>query len=274
MKVEKIILYPVKSMAGYEVDSAECDENGLMGDRRFVVTRPDGKFLTSRQVPAIMMLKPIWLADYSGIVIKGKSGQIKVPVPASDTNESIKVWNDSVESADCGDDVAKFLSRELGRDARLKAIGNKGRRHSENNEHAPDSYADAMPLLVMTQESIDHMNDHLDDGVTWKNFRPNVLLTGADKPFAEDFWQEINISKGRMTLEYGCARCVMTTVDPETGEFRKDKEPMRHLRTYRKESDKQIYVGQNAVSHGSITVNMGDAVTIHKTREKNVLQGE
>jgi hypothetical protein len=53
-----------------------------------------------------------------------------------------------------------------------------------------------------------------------------------------------------------CSRCVLTTVDPETGKY-SGKEPLRTLATFRKENGKVLF-GQNllATKMGKMEVGM------------------
>lgn len=45
--------YPIKSTAGESLDRARVVEEGLVHDRRFMVARPDGAFVTARRFPGL-----------------------------------------------------------------------------------------------------------------------------------------------------------------------------------------------------------------------------
>ena len=47
----------------------------------------------------------------------------------------------------------------------------------------------------------------------------------------------------------GCSRCIMTTLDPQTGERSPDREPLTTLKTYR-EREGEVYFGQNLIACG------------------------
>ena len=51
MRLTGIFLYPVKSLAGISVLSADLDALGLVGDRRFLVVDETGRFLTQKNLP-------------------------------------------------------------------------------------------------------------------------------------------------------------------------------------------------------------------------------
>ncbi|WP_136618325.1 MULTISPECIES: MOSC N-terminal beta barrel domain-containing protein [Mesorhizobium] len=53
MKVVGIYRYPVKSLRGHAVQSADIETIGMAGDRRWMVVDKDGHFLTIRQIPAM-----------------------------------------------------------------------------------------------------------------------------------------------------------------------------------------------------------------------------
>ena len=48
-----IHLYPIKSTAGMPLTRALVTEEGLLGDRRYMVVKPDGSFITARTHPQL-----------------------------------------------------------------------------------------------------------------------------------------------------------------------------------------------------------------------------
>jgi uncharacterized protein YcbX len=52
MRLTGIFLYPVKSLAGISVLSADLDTLGLVGDRSFLVVDETGRFLTQKKSTA------------------------------------------------------------------------------------------------------------------------------------------------------------------------------------------------------------------------------
>ena len=84
------------------------------------------------------------------------------------------------------------------------------------------------------------------------------MVQGA-APFAEDNWRTIRI--GDLTFEAvkPCARCVLTTVDPDTAQ--PGPEPLKTLATYRKRNNK-IYFGQNLLTSTTGRIAVGDLVQI------------
>lgn len=62
MRVVELWRYPVKSMQGERLDSAEVGALGIVGDRRFgLVDTSTGVVLTARRVPELLLAVPKWL---------------------------------------------------------------------------------------------------------------------------------------------------------------------------------------------------------------------
>ena len=75
-------------------------------------------------------------------------------------------------------------------------------------------------------------------------FRPNLVISGCG-PYEEDTWRRITIGGIEFRSAGPCTRCVITLTDQRTGE--REKEPLRTLATYRRNSDDPTNVdfGQN-----------------------------
>ena len=62
-------------------------------------------------------------------------------------------------------------------------------------------------------------------------------------------------------VTHRCARCVVTTIDQDTGEKSGDGEPLKTLATFRRDSG-GVYFGQNLVPRGAGTIAIGDEVEV------------
>jgi uncharacterized protein len=56
MWIQELWRYPVKSMAGERIESAEVTEAGIAGDRTVLVAGPGGRIITSRSHPRLLGL--------------------------------------------------------------------------------------------------------------------------------------------------------------------------------------------------------------------------
>lgn len=58
LTVAALIHYPVKSLAGIALTSAEITSKGIKGDREWMVVKQNGKMLTQRQAPKMVTIQP------------------------------------------------------------------------------------------------------------------------------------------------------------------------------------------------------------------------
>ena len=61
IRLSRLYIYPVKSMKDFRLSKAYAENSGLVFDRYFMVTNAQGKFITARQYPPILLFKPIIL---------------------------------------------------------------------------------------------------------------------------------------------------------------------------------------------------------------------
>lgn len=79
-------------------------------------------------------------------------------------------------------------------------------------------YQDAGALYISNTKSIMDLNDRLADNekVSYRNFRPNILIeTGTT--YEEDNFKFLQINNVNFAYLKPCDRCVLTTVNPDTG---------------------------------------------------------
>jgi uncharacterized protein YcbX len=91
-------------------------------------------------------------------------------------------------------------------------------------------------------------------------FRPNLVIEGGEA-FAEDGWKRLRIGEVEFRVVKPCSRCILTTVDPQTGERSPDREPFTTLQAYRN-TEKGPMFGQNLVNDGVGQLEVGMPVTV------------
>ncbi|EGH46056.1 MOSC:MOSC, N-terminal beta barrel protein, partial [Pseudomonas syringae pv. pisi str. 1704B] len=116
-------------------------------------------------------------------------------------------------------------------------------------------FADGFPLLLIGQGSLDDLSARMGRPQEMLRFRPNLVIEGAEA-FAEDGWKRIRIGDIEFQLLTPCARCILTTVDPATGERSADREPFATLKTYR-EVEGNVLFGQNVANEGWASLKWG-----------------
>ncbi|HEX2774507.1 MAG TPA: MOSC domain-containing protein, partial [Micromonosporaceae bacterium] len=124
------------------------------------------------------------------------------------------------------------------------------------------SFADAYPLLLTSTASLDALNGWLTDAgeaaVPMTRFRPN-LVVDAVAAWAEDCWVGGRLRIGSVTFRAAqtCDRCVVTTVDQETGE--KWRQPLQVLGQHRRFGQDLLF-GLNLIPDAAGKVAVGDPV--------------
>ncbi len=267
MHVSALHTYPIKSCAGLTHQTLSFDNFGPAWDRRWVVTDSDGMFYTQRELPPMALIQPTFEADMLKLTAPGMS-TICVPLEAErGSSRSVRVWKDTCEAWDEGDALAQWFSDYLKVDARLTRMTDTFVR-TVDPKYAPYKaqvgFADAYPALIVSEASLDNLNQHLiergSEALPMKRFRPNIVISDSE-PFAEDTWREAQIGNMTFDLVKACARCVMTTVDPATGTVPNPAEPLATLNTYRKQ-DRGVMFAQNAIHRASGVLNVGDVVNV------------
>lgn len=91
------------------------------------------------------------------------------------------------------------------------------------NRGARITFADCAPFLVISETSVDDVSARLPEGedMDHTKFRPNVVVSGAETAFEEDFWSELGIGsrKTRLFLTGNCLRCQSLNVNFQTGQM-------------------------------------------------------
>jgi uncharacterized protein YcbX len=258
VKLSEIRVHPIKSLRGVAVASAQVLPAGLEHDRRWMLVDEDGTFVSQREEPRLARLG-VELVD-GGYRVTGEDGEaLVVPGSHDGPRVAVRVWSSELEAV-VHEAGAAFFSRQLGRSLRLVHLPDDVVRPAGSAAQAGDrvSFADAYPYLVIGQGSLDLLNTRVPTPLPMTRFRPNFVVTGTE-PHAEDRWARVRIGDVEFRGPKRCDRCVMTTVDPITGE--KGVEPLRTLAGYRRE-DGKIWFGMNLVPDGNGRVSVGDAVEV------------
>jgi uncharacterized protein YcbX len=153
-----------------------------------------------------------------------------------------------------GGHIAEWLSRVLQSerldlvvfesDLQARRIVEANAKNSRARDADQTVYADYSPFMLMGEQSLAALNARLADEskkqVTVRNFRPNFLVKGCEA-FDENKWSAFRIiesdaSSSSSSVQFvrirQCTRCLLTTVDPDTGEKDAQREPFETLKKY------------------------------------------
>lgn len=262
MLLSEIWIYPIKSLGGIALREAVVEERGLQYDRRWMLVDTNGKFITQRKVHEMALIDVA--LETGGLKVTHRSfahDPLFIPFePTVSEPIQVQVWDDEVEAVTVSGEADRWFSRYLSQSVRLvkmpeQTIRLVDTRYAENEE--PVSFADGYPLMVISQASLDELNTRLPEPVSMRRFRPSIVIQGTP-PHGEDAWIDFQIGTASFKAVKPCARCVLTTIDPTTGQT--GPEPLKTLATYRNQNGKILF-GMNLLAQpGRMAV--GDRVEI------------
>lgn len=220
--------YPVKSMTAEPLTRAEVSWNGVAGDRRWAFIRPHLErsgfpWLTLREVADMGQFTPRF-ADPA----EPDMSRTLVRTPEGDEYEV----TDPALAARLGDGV-RVIKQDRG-------------------------VFDSLPLSLITTRTVQGIEALTGRSLEIARFRPNLLVEpSSGEAFPEDAWlgATLRIGAMRMRIDRRDPRCVITTMDPGTGQ--RDPSVLRQIAQHR---DNCAGVYGTTVTPGSIAV--GDAVVI------------
>jgi hypothetical protein len=265
MQLSALYRYPLKSAIGEPLRASRIDALGLEGDRRWLVVDADsGRFLTQRLLPQMTQLLARYAEEEALLLSAPGQHSLAVQRPGTEAESvGITIWRDSVPAADAGPEAADWLTRLLGRPCRLVYLPPERARQVDTAfARVGDrvAFADGFPLLLIGQASLDDLSGRVGRPLEMLRFRPNLVVSDS-APFAEDGWKRIRIGGLDFRVAKGCSRCIMTTLDPATGERSPDREPLATLKSFR-ERDGEVYFGQNLICDGRGTIEAGMPVEV------------
>ena len=266
--VGSIWRYPVKSMLGEELNSAEVMERGLRGDRAYgLVDLADGKVATAknpRKWPGLFGFRAAFV-DPSRV---DDAASVTITLPDGTVLTSDR------------EDCDRILSRALGREVRLTSVGGfEGESTASSENYWPDmeglahrdtvtefvlpagTFFDCAVVHLLTTATLDRLGELYPQGrFETRRFRPNIVirLASDEAGFIEDEWVGRTLAIGdevRLSVTGPCGRCVMTTLSQ--GDLPKDP---GILRTAARHHDARVGV-YAAVARGGV-IRRGDPVAL------------
>jgi uncharacterized protein YcbX len=268
LSVSRLYIHPVKGLAAVPVRTLELDEVGPVGDRRWMVVADGGeRFITQRTHPAMSLVEAV-LGDDGGLRLRARGApELSVEEPGTGAPRlRVRIWKDVVEAAPASEPAHEWFSEVLKEPVRLVRLPDDvvrpvDRARAREGFAGRVGFADGFPILLLGEASVADLDRRVPAGAPRmgvERFRPNVVVEGT-VPWEEDRWRRVRIGTTELALVKPCARCVVITVDPRTGE--KGDEPLATLSSFRRR-DGKVWVGQNAVHRSPGTLSVGDSVTV------------
>jgi uncharacterized protein YcbX len=265
LRLSALYRYPLKSCKAEPLQQVGLDKLGLDGDRRWMlVDEASGRFLSQRVAGQLSQLSALWNAA-GGLTLSAPGhARIDIALPGDDAElRGVTIFKDSLRVPDAGAEAGAWVSQFIGKPTRLVQIPLVRARTTQAGYGKDDdqvAFADGFPLLLIGQASLDDLSQRVGRPLEMLRFRPNLVIEGSDA-YAEDGWKRLRIGDVEFRVVKSCARCILTTVDPQTGERGADREPLATLQKYRAQEEGAMF-GQNLVNDGFGRLEVGMAVTI------------
>jgi uncharacterized protein YcbX len=270
--------YPVKSMMGEELQTAQVRDHGLLGDRVYaLLDSADGKVASAknpRKWPSLFAFRATCIEPVG----------CSAPVPAV----RITLPNGTIvtsEQSDCNQVLWQALNREVtlvstarGPVAGVPASG-PASGTAQAEEYWPDiagldhrdtvtdfalplgTFFDCATVHLLTTATLNRLRDFYPQGrFEVQRFRPNIVVDpgGGEPSLAEPAWIGHTLAIGeevRLRITGPCGRCVMTTL--AQGELPQDSGILRTAVQY---NQGQVGVYATVVQGG--TIRRGDRVRL------------
>ena len=252
VRVQQLFIYPVKSLAGIKVEQWPATPTGFKHDRQFMLINAQGTFITQRHLPKMVLITTaVSQSGADAQLTLSTEGAADISLSLNNHSDetcpaafSASIWEDEVQVFEPAAEVSAWLSQVLNTSVRLVALAER-RPQSQPQRFGASShtvFADAAPYLIANQNSLEQLNrelsEHSQTQVDIRRFRPNIVISGELPAFAEhDFCNLQKLSNPGDELDKGyqlslvdhCQRCILTTVDPDTGIKDAAIEPFRTL---------------------------------------------
>ncbi|KAI8868400.1 MOSC-domain-containing protein [Ramicandelaber brevisporus] len=303
LSVSELFIYPIKSCAGISLERGLVEKTGFQFDRNWLIVRArDNKSVTQHIQPVLALIKPEIVLNPSQLgSTPGDIPELRVPLfydfssIASDDSRliSVKVLKSTVVGVEVSAEANAWLTKVINHPNAFRPTGYGDvssfaeykliikypeivRPLVKNNPpigladyESQTAFANGFPFMLMSEASLENVNNKLAEAVGYNNFRPNIIVAGS-KAFEEDDWRLITLGLAahKLFVNCRCSRCELPNTDQSTGK-REGHEPQRTLNGYRRIDPGEKYkacVGVNAMSldvGGSISV--GDEVQVIET---------
>ena len=280
--------FPVKSMLGEELDAADLNEGGIVGDRAYAIRDKETGKVASAKHPKLW---PNLLSCRAAYVESPQPGEELPPA-------RIQLADDTSVLSDAAD-VDAVLSRFFGRDVELARAAQNGytidQYHPDEENYDPDghrdevveaalgaaffnerglpsavpegSFFDLFPLSVLTTSSLDQLAAlEPESRFDARRFRMNVIVDTPANGFVENEWLGRTLAIGddvQLGVSLPDPRCVMPSLEQE--DLPRDPRILKALAQHnRLDVGGALYpcAGVYAVAEATGTIRVNDSVSL------------
>lgn len=266
IEVSQLNFYPVKSCAGIGLTTAQIGTRGIEHDREWAILDAHSRMvLTQRQMATMCLIKPSIQNSATAFSLRLDGENMpgtEIPVVDGEEVETRFPWGPVCRGQDQGDAAADWLSSYLKHDCRLLHFSPDFVRQVDQQlaKRTTDQtgYADDFAFLLISEESLQELNSHMETPLPMNRFRPNIVVRGATS-YAEDKWKVIRIGNVVFDVVQPCSRCVITTVNQ--ADASKGVEPLHTLAQIRKVGNDLLF-GVHLAHHATGSIALHDEVEV------------
>ena len=291
--IKKIMIYPIKSCQGIELEKAVMTDYGFMYDREWMLVKQKDavyKMVTLREYPELYKIK-INLINNNLFVILGDKIINLTTVPYKEEIKT-EIWGSPCSGYNLGSDISQLFTDFLQSNDKIFLIKIKSHKEMSSNEKYSQlidssiqkkrdgaNFSDWSPYSLLSVKSVKFINKyHNYSEINEKWYRPN-LIVDTNYPFEEETWKTFIINNIRFKSLKKISRCLESTVNPETGKLNKSLEPLKAIkknhggyynfidkdsRYYKKEGFMGINIIQ--ISDELSEISVGDNIKIEKLK--------
>jgi uncharacterized protein YcbX len=258
--LSEINIYPIKSLAGINLQTSEVEERGLKYDRRWVLVDDTNTFFTQRDFPEMALIKVA--IEQEGLKLQHKTKTVEpllIPFEFEHSKtDKVVIWDDTITAEFYDEQIDSWFSEIIGIKCHLVKMPETTKRVVDESyaKNKIVSFADGYPFLIIGQASLEDLNSRMETPLPMNRFRTNFVFIGG-KAFEEDQWKKFKVGNVVFQAVKPCARCVITTTNQETAE--RLHEPLLTLSKFRK-IDNKVMFGMNLVCHSTGEIKVGDKI--------------
>ena len=245
IEISHLIIYPIKSTKGIIVEECFVNKIGIQYDRNFAIIDANHKIITARENPRLLKIGSK-INEYALELSASDKHCIELRWDEMDDHISteVTIFNDQVIAKIVNNKLNEWISDVIQEPSRLITIDKDALRRIKEKHNGKEqdyiAFTDASPIHLISEESVNSLNDQLETPVTIHNFRPNIVVKGCEA-YEEDTWNYVKIGDCVFESIVKTERCNLITIDPLKVETNRNQEPLRTLSKIRKENNKVLF---------------------------------
>ncbi|KAK6270322.1 hypothetical protein POUND7_007427 [Theobroma cacao] len=292
--LKSITIYPIKSCAGFSVESWPLSSTGLQYDREWLLKSLTGEILTQKKAPEMSLINTFINLNQLMLSVESPrcKGKLQIKLDSNSYlhgKEELYMHNQRYEVQCYGNEINEWFSNAVGQPCTLVrcchsqycfSLSKNRSMGMCRNVDSRVNFSNEAQFLLISEESVSDLNNRLCSNTQKRSgvaapyvnplrFRPNLVISGGE-PYAEDGWRNLKIGNAYFTSLGGCNRCQMINFYHQMGQVKKTNEPLATLASYRRVKGKILFgillrydSGDKAVLDTNSWLNVGDEVYLN-----------